>query len=90
MTPPPSTLSSSETPVGWCLVVSVGMLVMGTAAEAGATARTAPSPPMEDSTAVSLTLPQVPQSGQRPTHLAVVCWHSEHLNCARGLATPRR
>ncbi|BBZ82952.1 hypothetical protein MABM_28680 [Mycobacteroides abscessus] len=49
------------------------MLVIGTAAEAGATARTAPRPPIEDNTAVSLTLPQVPQSGQRPTHLAVVC-----------------
>ncbi|EHM21432.1 hypothetical protein MMAS_04810 [Mycobacteroides abscessus subsp. massiliense CCUG 48898 = JCM 15300] len=54
-------------------MVSVAMLVIGTAAEAGATARTAPRPPMEDNTAVSLTLPQVPQSGQRPTHLAVVC-----------------
>ena len=34
------------------------------------------------SSTTSSTVPQVPQSGQRPTHLAVTCWHSEQRYCA--------
>ena len=40
------------------------------------------------STATSSTVPQVPQSGQRPTHLAVTWWHSEQRYCERAFATP--
>jgi len=30
----------------------------------------------------------VPQSAQRPTHLAVTWWQSEQRYCERALATP--
>ena len=40
------------------------------------------------STATSSTVPQVPHSRQRPTHLAVTWRHSEQRYCERALATP--
>jgi hypothetical protein len=45
--------------------------LIGTAGEVGATARRADEPLTAASTATSSTVPQVPQSGQRPTHFAV-------------------
>ncbi|SHW28193.1 Uncharacterised protein [Mycobacteroides abscessus subsp. abscessus] len=91
-TPPPSTRSNSLIPVWKCLVVPGSMELIGTAGDAGATARCVAGV-SELSTATSLTVPQVPQSGQRPTHFAVVCWHSEQRNCERTfepvLAMPR-
>jgi len=38
-------------------------------------------------TGASSIEPHVPHSGQRPTHLATVCWHDEHLKLDLGLAT---
>jgi hypothetical protein len=38
--------------------------------------------------AVAQDRPPKPQSGQRPTHLAVTWWHSEQRYCGRVLATP--
>ena len=46
--------------------------------------RAAGVPSSEVSTAASSTVPQVPHSGQRPTHLAVTWWHSEQRYCERG------
>lgn len=69
--PPPSTRSSSLTPVGKCLVTPGSMVVIGTAGEDGATARRVELPFSAVSAATSLTVPQVPQSGQRPTHLGM-------------------
>ncbi len=45
--------------------------LIGTAGEVGRDARAGRRPLTAASTATSLTVPQVPQSGQRPTHLAV-------------------
>ena len=61
---------------------------IGTAGEVGATARRVAPPLTAVSTATSSTVPQVPQSGQRPTHLAVAWWHSEQRYCERAFATP--
>src|SRR5690349_16388977 len=55
---------------------------MGTAADDGAIARRA-LPPSDVSTAASSTVPQVPHSGQRPTHLAMTCSHWVQRYCAR-------
>lgn len=62
--------------------------LIGTAGEVGATARIAVEPFTAVNTATSSTVPQVPQSGQRPTHLALEWWHSEQRYCERALATP--
>ena len=62
--------------------------LIGTAGEVGATARRVGEPFTAASTATSSTVPQVPQSGQRPTHFAVTWWHSEQRYCERALATP--
>src|SRR5579875_1163295 len=88
-TPPPSTRSSSSTPVGQCRALRGSIELIGTAAEAGATERRA-LPLTADSIATSSTVPQVPHSAQRPTHLAVTWWHSEQRYCERALATDRR
>ena len=64
------------------------MELIGTAGDVGATDRRAGPPFSAVSTATSSTVPQVPQSGQRPTHLAVTWWHSEQRYCERALATP--
>jgi hypothetical protein len=61
--------------------------LIGTAGEVGATARLMAEPLTAASTATSSTVPQVPQSGQRPTHLAETWWHSEQRYCERALAT---
>jgi hypothetical protein len=61
--------------------------VIGTAGEVGATARRMAEPLTAASTATSSTVPQVPQSGQRPTHFAEMWWHSEQRYCDRALAT---
>ena len=44
-------------------------------------------PPKALSVATSSTVPQVPHSGQRPTHFAVTWSHSEQRYCDRALAT---
>jgi hypothetical protein len=62
--------------------------LIGTAGDVGATARRIADPLTAASTAISSTVPQVPQSGQRPTHLEVMWWHSEQRYCERALATP--
>ena len=66
------------------------MALIGTAADAGAFER--PVPSREVRTATTSTVPQVPHSGQRPTHFAVTWWHSEQRYCERGRepALPRR
>jgi hypothetical protein len=68
------------------------MEVIGTAGDVGATARRTDDPFNADNTATSLTVPQVPQSGQRPTHLAATWSHSEQRYCERAFellrATP--
>ncbi len=69
-TPPPSTRSSSLTPVGKWRVRSGSIELIGTAGEDGTTARWAVPLPVA-STATSSTVPHVPHSGQRPTHLAM-------------------
>ena len=56
--------------------------LMGTAGEVGAMPRRMAVPPMA-AKATSLTVPHVPQSGQRPTHLGVWWWHSEQRYCER-------
>ena len=63
------------------------MELIGTAGVVGATARLIADPLTAASTATSSTVPQVPQSGQRPTHFAVTWWHSEQRYCERALAT---
>jgi hypothetical protein len=63
------------------------MELIGTAGVVGATTRLVGEPFTVASTATSSTVPQVPQSGQRPTHFAVMWWHSEHRYCERALAT---
>ena len=50
---------------------------MGTAGEVGTTDRAPVVPPTMLIVGTSLTVPHVPQSAQRPTHLAGTCWHSE-------------
>src|ERR1700742_3196822 len=85
-TPPPSTRSSSSTPVGKCRAVRGSMELIGTAAHDGAT-RWRLLFPTAESTATSPTEPQVPHSRQRPTHLAVTWRHSEQRYCERALAT---
>ncbi len=47
------------------------MELIGTACEAGPEPARRPPPPTALSTVTSATLPQVPHSMQRPTHLAV-------------------
>jgi len=54
-----------------CRVVPGSIELIGTAGEAGATARRAGEPLTAASTGTSSTVPHVPQSAQRPTHLAV-------------------
>jgi hypothetical protein len=63
------------------------MELIGTAGAAEFPARR-PLAPIALSTATSSTVPQVPHSMQRPTHLAVTWRHSEHRYCERGFATP--
>jgi len=56
----------------WKWRVAPGSIeLMGTAGEDGATARLPAAALRVLSTATSLTVPHVPQSGQRPTHLEV-------------------
>ncbi|SBS74894.1 conserved hypothetical protein [uncultured Mycobacterium sp.] len=86
-TPPPSTRSSSSTPVGKWRVRSGLMELIGTAGEDGTTVR-CDAPPAVAEPAISSTVPQVPHSVQRPTHLAVTWRHSEQRYCERALATP--
>jgi hypothetical protein len=70
-----------------CRVLPGSIEVIGTAGVVGATARRAGEPLTAASTATSSTVPQVPQSGHRPTHLAVTWWHSEQWYCERAFAT---
>ncbi len=63
------------------------MELIGTAGVAGVTVRRTGEPVTAASTATSSTVPQVPQSGQRPTHFAVTWWHSEQRYCERALDT---
>jgi hypothetical protein len=53
------------------------MELIGTAGDVGTTERRVEDPLTAVSVATSFTVPQVPQSGQRPTHFGVMCWHSE-------------
>ncbi|MFW3113875.1 hypothetical protein MHAE_08905 [Mycobacterium haemophilum DSM 44634] len=62
------------------------MELIGTACEIRFAERR-PLPPIALSTATSSTVPQVPHSWQRPTHLAVTWRHSEQRYCERILAT---
>ena len=68
--PPPRTRSNSLTPVWKCRVVPGSMELIGTAGEAGATASRDPDAPTA-ARVTSSTVPQVPHSGQRPTHFGV-------------------
>src|SRR6478672_7483937 len=77
----------SLTPVRWCRVAPGSMELIGTAGVVGTTDRLVADPLTAASTATSSTVPQVPQSGQRPTHFAVTWWHSEQRYCERALAT---
>ncbi len=58
-------------PVDWCRLRLGAMELIGTACEAGPEAARRPPAPTALSTVTSATLPQVPHSMQRPTHLAV-------------------
>ena len=51
--------------------------------EATETARRVELPFSAVSATTSLTVPQVPQSGQRPTHLGITWLHSEQRYCER-------
>ncbi|GAB3210689.1 hypothetical protein GCM10027262_37080 [Nocardia tengchongensis] len=62
------------------------MLEIGLAAVLGSIARRPTATAAEDAT-TSSTLPQAPQSGQRPTHLATSHVHSEHRYTDFTLAT---
>ncbi len=83
-TPPPSTRSSSSMPVARCWLTLGSMELIGTARDAGFTER---RPLTALSAATTSTVPQVPHSMQRPTHLAVTWWHSEQRYCERAVAT---
>jgi hypothetical protein len=69
-------------PVWKCRVLPGSIELIGTAGDVGATARRVPVPPTAVS-ATSSTVPQVPHSEQRPTHLGVTWWHSEQRYCER-------
>src|SRR5690348_6917330 len=70
--PPPSTRSSSGTPVGRCPALSQDTSAIGrAAAETGPAATEAPA-----LAPTSATVPQAWHSGHLPTHLAVVIPHS--------------
>src|ERR1700757_3000941 len=91
-TPPPSTRSSSPTPVERCRVRSGSIELIGTARPDDPEPRPErrPPPPTALRTATSSTVPHVPHPRQRPTHLAVRCRHSEQRYCERALGTPRK
>ena len=86
--PPPSTRSSSLTPVGQCRVLPGSIELIGTAGEVGATARRVgravrPRPARRP----RRRCPRCRSPGSGPTHLAVTWWHSEQRYCERALAT---
>ena len=73
--PPPSTRSSSETPVGFALAADKSTSPIGVA-------ECVTRPATSDSflgAAISSTLPQAWHSPQRPTHFCEVQPHSAHL-----------
>lgn len=49
------------------------MDVIGTAGDEGSIGTGRREPPVPPTAATSLTVPQLPQSGQRPTHFAATC-----------------
>jgi len=68
-------------------VRSGSMELIGTAGDDGTTERCG-EPPTAASATTSSTVPQVPHSGHRPTHLALMWRHSEQRYWERALATP--
>jgi hypothetical protein len=81
--PPPSTRSSSGTPLLRARESSIGTWPIGTAGEV-----TGPAWVRPFGAPASATLPQVWHSPHRPTHLAVSQPHSEQRWLGRVLARP--
>ncbi len=81
--PPPSTRSSSPTPVGACRAASTSICPISRAVErVGATATVrGPTP----AAPTSATVPHSWHSPHRPTHLAVVQPHAVHANAGRAV-----
>ena len=74
-------------PVERCWLTFGSMELIGTAGEAEPEAARRPAADRAEH-GTSSTVPQVPHSMQRPTHLAVRWRHSEQRYCERAFATP--
>src|SRR6478735_5845384 len=86
--PPPSTRSSSSTPVGLALVTFESICEMGAAAVLGSMAlRPTGDAAVAADPATSSTVPHAPHSGHLPTHLATSYRQSEHRKIDLVLAT---
>ncbi|SLH45411.1 Uncharacterised protein [Mycobacteroides abscessus subsp. abscessus] len=76
--------------MGRALVTCESIAEIGAAAVLGSIARRPGAPGAVAETATSSTVPQAPQSGHLPTHLATSCEQAEHRKIALVFATPAR